>query len=406
LAILIEEALKNIYSSLKPVKSELIPIESALNRVIARNVIAKYPLPNFDNSAMDGYGVTILDAGERVNIIKTIFAGDSVDDEFQLNKGEAIKIMTGAKVPSNCTSIIPFEDIESDGKSIQLPNSIKQGNHIRKMGEDISNGTLIIEKGERLNSYKVGLLASQGVAYIEVFKKPKVAVFATGAELKMHYEQIEPHQIYNTNSPMLLQRSIELGADVTFIKTTEDSKEAIKEAIKECLDSDLIITSGGVSVGEADFTKESFLELGFNSIFEGVEIKPGKPITFGKIFKTAVINLPGNPSAALINFEIFGKSALLTLSGDLNRYIKTQNIPLSEDLKVKKGKYTVVLGSYNGEDFRPLNKRSPGMVKPLADSNGFIVLHKDRDELKSGSIVKFIPTDYLWTTDIREEIYS
>ena len=403
----IENALKLIYENVKPKNIELIPIENSLNRVISENLKAKYPLPNFDNSAMDGYGVSIVDVGKRVKIVKTIFAGDSVPDDFVLPKDSVVKIMTGAKIPKGVNTIIPFEDINKPiGDEVILPNSIQPNKHIRKMGEDIEVGETLILKGERLSPYRIGILASQGVSHINLFKKPKVTVFATGKELKMHYEDIEPHQIYNTNSPMIIEKSKDLGAEISFVKIAVDTKEVIKLAIANSLDSDLIVTSGGVSVGEADFTKDSFFDLGFKPLFEKVDIKPGKPTTVGKIGNTIVLNLPGNPSAGLINFEIFGKAIILALSGDLRKELDVIECEILEDINIKIGKRTVILGVFDGSIFRPLKKQAPGMVRPLMESNGFITLDSSISKLKSGSIVKFIPTQFQWFSDFEKSIIT
>jgi len=356
---------------------------------------------------MDGYGVSIVDVGKRVKIVKTIFAGDSVPDDFVLPKDSVVKIMTGAKIPKGVNTIIPFEDINKPiGDEVILPNSIQPNKHIRKMGEDIEVGETLILKGERLSPYRIGILASQGVSHINLFKKPKVTVFATGKELKMHYEDIEPHQIYNTNSPMIIEKSKDLGAEISFVKIAVDTKEVIKLAIANSLDSDLIVTSGGVSVGEADFTKDSFFDLGFKPLFEKVDIKPGKPTTVGKIGNTIVLNLPGNPSAGLINFEIFGKAIILALSGDLRKELDVIECEILEDINIKIGKRTVILGVFDGSIFRPLKKQAPGMVKPLMESNGFIILDSSISKLKSGSIVKFIPTQFQWFSDFEKSIIT
>ena len=403
----IENGLELIYQNIQPTNLELIPIEIALNRVLAETVKAKYPLPNFDNSAMDGYGVSIIDVGKTVKIIKTIFAGDSISDDWTLTKDSAVKIMTGAKIPKGVNAIIPFEDIKKPlDNFIILPNSIKPNNHIRKLGEDIEVDEVLVLQGEKLDSYKIGVLASQGISHIQVYKKPKVVVFATGKELKMHYENIEPHQIYNTNSPMILAKSQDLGAEISFMKIATDSKNDIKLAIKNSLDADLIITSGGVSVGEADFTKDSFFDLGFKTIFEKVDIKPGKPTTCGMLGKTAILNLAGNPSAGLINFEIFGKAIILTLAGNRKNKLDIIECETLENLKVKSGKRTVILGKFDGSIFTPLKKRSPGMVKPLMESNGFIILEKDIDTLQNGSFVRFIPTQFHWFSDFQKSLIT
>jgi molybdopterin molybdotransferase len=402
----ISEGIEKIISSLKTVGTELVPLENALGRILAKDLHAKYPLPNFDNSAMDGYGVSIIDVGKRVGVWKRVLAGDSVGDEV-LPTETCVKIMTGAKVPKGVNSIIPFEDIEESGDGwIQIPNSVKPNNHIRKKGEDISAGEKLVEKGEKLSAYSLGIFASQGVSFIEVFRKPRVVVFATGKELKMHFESIEPHQIYNTNSPMILERSREFGAEISLYRISGDSKVEIKKAIKNSLSYDLIVTSGGVSVGEADFTHESFSEMGMETIFSGVHIKPGKPTTFGKIGDVGVLNLPGNPSAGLINFEIFGRVAISQISGIREKHIGVIECEILDNLKIKSGKNTVVLGDFDGSVFKPLKKRSPGMVKPLHEANGFIILDKSVSEIKSGSFVRFVSTKFEWNSEYSKELLT
>jgi molybdopterin molybdotransferase len=402
----IGEGIEKIFSSLKSVGTELITLEKGSGRILAKEFYAKHPLPNFDNSAMDGYGVSIIDVGKKVKVWKRVLAGDEVSDEV-LPNGYCVKIMTGAKVPQGVNSIIPFEDVEESGDDwIQVPNSVKPNNHIRKKGEDIEVHETLLQKGKRLDSYSIGILASQGESHIEVFRKPKVVVFATGKELKMHFEEIQSHQIYNTNSPMIYERSKEWGAEISLLRISEDSKVAIKKAIKNSLSYDLIVTSGGVSVGEADFTLESFEEMGMKTIFQGVDIKPGKPTTFGKIGEVGVLNLPGNPSAGLINFEIFGRSAIHQLSGNSEKNLGIIECEILENLKVKSGKFTVVLGNFDGSVFSPLKKRSPGMVKPLHEANGFIILDKSVSELKSGSFVRFIPTKFSFQTQFQKDFIT
>ena len=402
----IEKALDLIEANIESCKTEIIPIEKSLNRIIAEKITAKYPLPNFDNSAMDGYGVSLIDVGCEVEIVKTIYAGDFSNDDFSLQPRTAVKIMTGAKIPKGVNSVIPAEELASPefGK-IQLPNSIQPFKHIRKQGEDIQIDEVLISKGEKLNPYHIGVLASQGISHIKVFKKPRVTIFATGKELKMHYENLEGSQIYNTNSPTLIAKCEMLGAETSFIRIASDSKEDIIKAIQEALDSDLIISSGGISVGEADFTKSSFQEIGAEIIFEKVAIKPGKPTTFAKVGKTAILNLPGNPLAGMVNFEIFGKIIIQKLAGDKKKFLDVIECEILENIDNKKKIKRVVLGEFDGSNFKSLKKQSPGMVKPLIQSNGFIILDSETD-LKSGAFVKFLPITFNWFNDFQKSIIT
>jgi len=239
--------------------------------------------------------------------------------------------------------------------------------------------------------YVLPQLASQGITHIRVFCKPTVTVFATGHELRMHYEKVEAHQIYNSNAPMFIARSKELGCEAKFTGSTADTMESIKAHISSALDSDLIITSGGVSVGDADFTKDAFKELGMEILFSKVDIKPGKPTTVGRIGKTWIVNLPGNPSAAAVNFEIFARTIINLLQGKNRPYIAPVVAKVAKDKKIKPGKYTVLMGKFDGEKFEILEKQGPGMVSPLKNANGIIIVTPEVETLKEGQAVRVIP---------------
>ena len=387
MAISIYEALRIIEQLPISCKKETLCIEDIPNRIGAQAYSATIDLPTFDNSAMDGYAIKLSDAGKKVKIVATILAGDSSD--ATVKEGMAIKIMTGAKLPKGSEAVVPIEDVEYLGESVILPKKIKPQANMRFAGEDVQKGSIIIDKGESLSAYKIALLASQGYSYIEVYKRPKVAIFATGHELKMHYESLASSQIYNSNTPALLSRAKELGCDVTFVGKIEDNKLAIQEAIRNALDANLIITSGGVSVGEADFTKEAFKELGMEILFSKIDIKPGKPTTLGKLGDTYVLNLPGNPLAAILNFEIFGRFLINRLSGRIDPYIRATTAKLREKIALKPGRDTVIPGQFDGEYFIPLAKRSPGMVSPAALMDGFIIASKEASALTKQ--VRFIP---------------
>ncbi|MDD2838228.1 MAG: molybdopterin molybdotransferase MoeA, partial [Sulfuricurvum sp.] len=307
MAISVEEALDQIYKLSLPLGGEIAPIENAVYRVLAETVVASHSLPSFDNSAMDGYAVRTEDAGKTLPQSCVIFAGD--EGEVRLVENQCIRIMTGAKIPLGCEAIVPIEEVTlSDGK-VTLPPSIKASQHIRLKGEDIQSGMVLLEKGTMLHAHHISLLASQGITHVTLHRRPRVALFSSGNELKMHFESLGSNQLYNTNTPTFASRARELGCDIIFTGTAEDTLESIQSHIRSALNADLIITSGGVSVGDADFTKKAFHSLGFESAFESVDIKPGKPTTFGRIGNSVILNLPGNPLAAALCFELFGQSA-------------------------------------------------------------------------------------------------
>ena len=387
----IDEALRIVHEQVPAVGTEILPIEEALGRVAAENVHARFDMPRFDHSAMDGYAVTMADAGGVVEPQGTIFAGD--DSDLVVRKGHGVKIMTGAVMPKGADAVIPVENVTEEAGGVRMPESIKQGANIRKQGEETQKGERILTCGDAINAYAVSLLASQGITHLRVYRKPLVTVFATGHELKMHYESVEPHQIYNSNAPMFIARCRELGCDARFTGATADTMESIERQIADALESDLIVTSGGVSVGDADYTLEAFANLGMETLFHKVDIKPGKPTTLGRIGKTWIVNLPGNPSAAAVNFELFARSLIRRLRGHGAPFLAPVHALNAETIRLKPGRQTVILGRYDGERFRKLEKQGPGMVRPLKEANAMIVTGKERGEIKEGEAVRVIPLD-------------
>ncbi len=385
----VTKALQLLHDNVEAVHAEILPIESALGYISAQNLHARFDLPRFDNSAMDGYAVTMADAGGVITPQPTIFAGD--ESSVKVRFGQGVKIMTGAVIPKGADAVIPVEKTSEEDGKVKLPESIKRGENIRKRGEDISKGETILYIGDEINGYAIKQLASQGITHVRVFRKPRVSVFATGHELRMHYETIEPHQIYNSNAPTFIARAKELGCDASFTGATADTMESIKAQIAASLQSDLIITSGGVSVGDADFTKDAFKDLGMEILFEKVNIKPGKPTTVGRIGDTWIINLPGNPTAAAINFELFARTIIERLRGCKKAYTAPIHTTCAEDISLKPGKYTALLGRFDGESFTALKKQGPGMVSPLKEADGFIVTDPETSFVKRGSKVKVIP---------------
>ena len=405
MGICIKEALKIILSSVKKVSYEILPIEDAKNKISADIIYATHNLPHFNNSAMDGYGVKIKNAGEKVKITGTILAGNH--KQINIKNGEVIKIMTGAKIPYGVEAVVPQEFVKNlDKNHIVLPNNIKENQHLRFIGEDIKKGELLLNNGDEINYATISILTSQGITHIKVYRKPKISVFTSGQELKLHHEKINDYQIYNSNTPTIMARAKELGADVTFIGIAKDSKKSLKKMIKNSLYADFIITSGGISVGEVDFTHEAFNSLQMEVLFDGITIKPGKPTRFGKIGSTYILNLPGNPLATALIFEVFGKIILQKLSGNKNIYHKYIKTNISEKLKNKKGRTTIIPGLFNGKCFMPSKKRLPGMVGVLHNCNSMIVLNRKNELIEKNDIVKILPINWNFFTNNYEDFFN
>ncbi len=402
MAVTVYEALSLIEEHLPALSTETIPIENALGRVAARDMHASIALPTFNNSAMDGYG--IRGSGDTYTIIGKILAGDS--HSYTLQDGECIKILTGAQVPDSIETIVPQEHVTAAQHAITIDKPVPFGANIRYRGEDIAAGEPIIRRGDRIDSAHIALFASQGETHVEVFRRVRVALFASGSELKLHFERLEASQVYNSNTLYLLARCEELGAQTRFAGKSEDSIASLKALVEAALDCDLIVTSGGVSVGEADYTKAAFSELGMRTLFDKVMIKPGKPTTFGSIGNTMVLNLPGNPLAAALNFELFGKFLLHHLSGKSAPYHAAIHTQLSQDLHAPRPVAAVIPGSFDGRSFTPAAKFAPGMVSVLGRCNGMIVIDPDTEHLKKGNRVKFLPMRWDFTREDFEDFMS
>ncbi|MCH9813465.1 MAG: molybdopterin molybdotransferase MoeA [Epsilonproteobacteria bacterium] len=387
MSVSIIKALEIIQSLTQIKQSEIIPIEESLKRVAATTLKATLALPPFNNSAMDGYG--LKGSSETYQLIGKLLAGD--DKEFSLQEGECVSIMTGAKVPQSVDTVIPQENTSTNENTIKIEKAVQVGANIRYSGEDINVGENIVDKGTPIDASHIGLLASQGVTHIEVYKKPKIAIFASGSELKLHFEKLNSSQIYNSNTPYLIARAKELGCETTFIGKSDDNLDALKSLIKASLDADLIVTSGGVSVGEADFTKEAFSDLGMEMFFDKIKIKPGKPTTFGMIDNTLILNLPGNPLASALNFELFGKVMIAKMSGKKafhHQYIETN---IASDFIKNRKIDTIIPGEFDGSTFSIAKQFAPGMVNVLNHCNGYLVLGENSEKFTQGDSVKFLP---------------
>lgn len=405
MAISVQKAIDLISNININTNFEIIPIENSVSRICAKAINATSYLPKFNNSAMDGYAIIYENKNNDLEIIDTIFAGDN--NERLLKENCCIKIMTGARIPANATAIIPIEDTEKlNDNKIKIKQNVKEFQHIRYIGEDIQKDKLLIDIGDEINFSKITLLASQGFSHIQVFRKPKIVVFASGEELKLHYEKIEDYQIYNSNTPTFIARAKELGCDVTFIGQAKDTVEDIKNLTTNCLGADLIITSGGVSVGDADFTKEAFSKLDFEIIFEGIMVKPGKPTIFGKIKDTYILNLPGNPLAASMIFEMFGKIIIQKLLASNEIHPNFILGKLDNEFKTRKGRITMLPGMFDGEYFSVAPNRSAGMVSVLSSCNSMIVIDEEVENLQKDSLVKILPINWKFFSKIKKDFFT
>ncbi|OCL82101.1 molybdopterin molybdotransferase MoeA [Arcobacter porcinus] len=383
----------NTIDSLKKIKKiEIISIFESLNRVLSKDIKANKNLPSFNNSAMDGYAFKYNKDIFEFNIIDTIFAGDKKDFK-ELKDNECYKIMTGAKVPECADSIIAFEKtVAFDENKIRIPKDYKKYTNIRLKGEEIKKDETILKKGQKINSSHLALLASQGITMIEVYSNIEIAIISTGNELKEPWEKASEDEIYNVNALAILSFLKENGFTSKYLGVIPDDLEKQIEYVKDLKSFDLIITSGGISMGEADFLAKAFLENGLEIIYHGVNIKPGRAMLFGKFENSLLLSLPGNPLAAIINAYIFLRPILNKMQNSdeiYQDYIKVKN---KEEFFVKEGRVEAVLGKVqNGEFFATKNnKYGSGMISLLKDSNALFISSGNIHNIKKEEEIKVI----------------
>ncbi|KAB7887784.1 molybdopterin molybdotransferase MoeA [Poseidonibacter ostreae] len=377
---------------------EIVPISKALGRIVSSDVICKKNLPSFNNSAMDGFAFKIADSGKTLKIKKVIFAGDKGSDvEAILNEGECYKIMTGAKVPSDVDTIIPIENcIDANEKTVTLPNDLKVGSNLRLKGEEQKEGNVLFKKGEVINSSHITLLASQGLMMIEVFKQISIAVVSTGNELKEPWEEANEEEIYNCNSYALVSLLEEAGFCATYSGVVPDNLEESINFISNLKTFDVIITTGGISMGDADFVGEAFVQNGLQTAFHGVNVKPGRPIMMGSMEsdkkQTFVMCLPGNPLTAMVNMQLFAIPVLNKIQGNSGFYHDVVIAKNQESFKTKKGRVNLVLGNCENGGFNVTrnNKYGSGMITALYESNCILVTSENTAGVEAEQMVKLI----------------
>jgi molybdopterin molybdotransferase len=309
----IDEALALIEANVKPLPAEEVSLEHAYGRYIAQELRAAIDLPPFASSAMDGYALRAEDSPGPLTVVGESSAGSPYLGE--LGRGEAIAISTGAVVPAQADAVVPIEDVSGDREHIELASPVSPGSFVRDRGSDIESGDLILDAGTRLGSAQIGAAAAVGLATVLCRRRPSVAVLTTGTELRQPGEPLAEGQIYDANGPMLTAALLTSGAGVEHIPAAADTAEAHRTALTRALEHDVVISSGGVSVGPHDLVRSVGRELGVTEVFWRIALRPGKPLAFGVRDATLVFGLPGNPVSSLVCFELFVRPALLALQG-------------------------------------------------------------------------------------------
>jgi len=305
----IDDALALVLARVVPLEAEDVPVARAAGRVLAEPVRARTDLPPFDSSAMDGFAVRAADTPGRLTVVGHAAAGSP--EARELAAGEAIVISTGAVVPAGADAVVPVERTSGD---VEVEH-VGVGDNIRPRGGDVRAGTEVAGAGTVLRPAQLGALAAAGVATVRCARRPRAAVLATGSELRAPGEPLAPGEIYESNTVLIGAQLASGGADVTVLDSVGDDEDATRAALERGLESDVLVTSGGVSVGPHDLVRGALADLGADEVFWRVAVKPGKPVAFAVRGSTLVFGLPGNPVSSLVGFELFVRPALLALQG-------------------------------------------------------------------------------------------
>ena len=412
-------AREKIVKTIAPLqKIELMEILSCSGRGSAQDMQSKENIPPFDNTAMDGFAVRAVDVKgasrenpKTLQVIENLPAGYTA--KLSLKPSEAIRIMTGAPMPQGADSVVMVEYTEKATRSlghqvtskkeyVRIFKAVKKGENVRYAGEDVKKGEIVIPKGATLKSGHIGMLAALGISEIKVFREPHVAILATGDELIEIGQKLAPGKIRNSNAYSLYSQVLQTGGIPLVLGIAKDNKRELERKIKKGLSADMLLVSGGISVGDYDFVKDVLKDVGTEMKFWRVAMKPGKPLAFGLMPGTKtnfgarrripVFGLPGNPVSSMVSFEQFVRPALLKMSGakDISRF----HLPAiaKDDFEKKKGlRYflRVILENKGGTLYASLTgPQGSGILKSMVLANGIMELPEDMEFLKRGQEVE------------------
>lgn len=397
--ISIEEARSRVLAEALPLPPAPTPLVESLGSVIAEDMIAPHDVPPFDNSAMDGYALRAADIIEaaasapvRLLIAETIPAGHVASTA--LAPGEAARIMTGAPIPEGADTVAQSEITTEEDGYVLILEPVRLGKNIRKAGEDVTAGERVIAAGTSLGPAEIGLLASLGFAQVPVHRRPRVAIISTGSELVEIDKPLGPGQIRNSNSYSLQALCREMGIESHPFGIVPDDYQATRRLIEEGLEYDVLLTSGGVSVGKFDFVKDVQDELGIERKLWGIAMKPGKPMAFGVRGRALVFGLPGNPVSAMVSFQLFVRPALLRLMGHRKTTQPLYQAVIEEDINNPDGRTYVVRVRAWREDgtwhISSTGAQGSGMLKSMVGANGLAFIPGGSRGVKAGEQVEFL----------------
>lgn len=410
----VREARDAILAQVEPLGTERVSLLDAVGRVSAESVLASRQQPPWDNSAMDGYAVRAEDllgahgeAPVRLRVLEDLMAGRVPTQT--VGAGQASRIMTGAPLPPGANAIIKVEltrSLQRDEVEILAP--VPEGNDIRRAGEDQRVGDLLLSAGTLLRPAEIAVLASAPRAFVRVYRRPVVAILATGDELAEPDEVPHPGQIINTNSYGLAAMVQALGGIARVLPVAHDGVEALQATFRQARGADVILSSGGVSVGEHDFVKEALEGLGMQLGFWKVKMTPGKPLAFGRWGETPVFGLPGNPVSSLVSFELFVRPALLRMAGHTRIYRRLLRATMEDSVGKRAGMphfLRVTLREEQGRWFASsTGAQGSGVLRSMSRAHGLAVAEESWQRVERGTELWVMPLDEQWALSETREV--
>jgi molybdopterin molybdotransferase len=392
----VDDALARIVEQAEPVSVETLPVADAAGRVLREPARAAVDLPPFPSSAMDGFAVRAADVPGDLPVAFRVAAGTAPPGP--LPAGSAAGISTGGTVPEGADAVVPVELVEDRRTRVTIRERVSVGQHVRPRGGDVQEGDTVAESGVRLGAAQIGALTASGIAAIACSVRPRVAVLATGSELRAAGERLAAGQIYESNRAMVSAVLARAGAEVEVLPVVADDEGAHRGAIAQGLEADVLVTSGGVSMGEHDLVRRVESELGVREVFWGVAVKPGKPISFGLRERTLVFGLPGNPVSSLVGAIVFVSTGLRALQGAQDPYPRyalgvttrrlRRNSQRDEFMRAVRvdDAYEVRLQTISGQESH--------MIARAAVADALVHVPRGEGEIDAGSVVRFLALDH------------
>ena len=388
----IEEALARVLARAAVLEPEQVPVGAAAGRFLAAGVTAQVDLPPFASSAMDGYALKAGDTPGRLPVVFRIAAG--LPAERALAGGEAMAISTGGAVPAGADSVVPIELVVESDNQLDVPAAVELGANVRPAGGDIRAGELVLAAGTQIGAAQVGALAAAGVAEVMVVRRPRVIVLSTGTELRAPGESLGAGQIYESNAPMLAAAFEAAGAEVELLGPVPDDEAEHRRALERGLEADMLVSSGGVSVGPHDLVRRILAELGVEEDFWGVAVRPGKPLAFGARGRTLVFGLPGNPVSTLVGVELFVRPALLALQGATDPGPAYETARLASPLRRNPARDELARARTRRDDegtlLEPLTGQESHMIARAAGADALVLVPSGEGGLAAGELVSYL----------------